>query len=166
MSVAQFHFNGRQRCYTKYAQIGKNRIFKSFLNHVKIDLETWNFANLHVVVQTDGKKNLKPNGYREGGFLEPPFFKKLSCHRDIVGETLFRRFLAKSLLSSKLHKSITTNNTAKNKIPAERYLFKANISENFMSKCWMVTPQWRHQSWENSQNKIWKSNFFQLNFTG
>ena len=50
-------------------------------------------------------------------------------------------FLAKSLLSSKLHKSITTNNTAKNKIPAERYLFKANISENFMSKCWMVTPQ-------------------------
>ena len=36
--VAQFHSKGRQRCYTKYGQIGKNRIFECFLNYVNIDV--------------------------------------------------------------------------------------------------------------------------------
>ena len=54
-------------------------MFRCLKNHVKIKIETWNFANLLEVVQTDGKKNLKVNRYREGGFLEPPFSNKLSC---------------------------------------------------------------------------------------
>ena len=29
-------------------------------------------------MQNDGKKNFKSDGYREGGFLEPPFSNKLS----------------------------------------------------------------------------------------
>ena len=54
-------------------------MFRCLLNHVKIEIETWNFASLLDVVQTDGKKIFKSEGYREGGFLEPLFSNKLSC---------------------------------------------------------------------------------------
>ena len=47
-----------QRCYTKYAQIAKNRIFRGLEIYVKINLETQDFANCHIVVQTDGEKIL------------------------------------------------------------------------------------------------------------
>ena len=53
--------------------MGKNRIFRSLVNYVKIDLETRNFSYHHVVVQTD-EENFKSNRCLEDGFLEPLFF--------------------------------------------------------------------------------------------
>ena len=70
--------NSRQHCYTKLGKKPKIAIFRCLKNHVKIELEIWNFAGRLDLDQIDRKKSFKFQEYREVGFLEPLFYDRLS----------------------------------------------------------------------------------------
>jgi len=74
-----FHQKLASTVIQNWYDLAKMAMFRCLKNHVRIEIKTWNFANLLEVGQTNSKKNLKVNKYREGGFLEPPFSNKLSC---------------------------------------------------------------------------------------
>ena len=74
----KFAQNTRQHCYTKLGKKPKIAIFRCLKNHVKIELEIWNFAGRLDLDQIDCKKNFKFQEYREMGFLKPLFYNRLS----------------------------------------------------------------------------------------
>jgi len=86
--------NTRQHCYTKLGKKPKIAIFRCLKNHVKIELEIWNFAGRLDLGQIDCKKSFKFQEHREVGFLEPLFYNRLSWSIYIYIYT-YRRFFSK-----------------------------------------------------------------------
>ena len=64
----KFAQNTRQHCYTKLGKKPKIAIFRCLKNHVKIELEIWNFAGRLDLGQIDCKKSFKFQEHREVGF--------------------------------------------------------------------------------------------------
>ena len=77
-SLKKIAQNTHQHCYTKLGKKPKIGIFRCLKNHVKIELEIWNFAGRLDLDQIDCKKCFTVQEYREVGFLKPLFYNRLS----------------------------------------------------------------------------------------
>ena len=68
----KFAQNTRQHCYTKLDKKPKIAIFRCLKNHVKIELEIWNFAG-----RLDLDQKFQGSGVSGSGFSETPVLQQI-----------------------------------------------------------------------------------------